>query len=191
MAGLRLAAPQDAAALLAIYAPYIATPVTFEERLPDEAEFARRVAQYGSEYPYLVWQQGQQLLGYAYAHRAQTRPAYRWNAEASIYLAPAACRRGLGTRLYGALLALLELQGLRTVYGLVTLPNPASEALHRRCGFRLSATFAASGYKCGAWRDLAWFEKNFFPPSAPPAPPRSIRDLPPETCQAVLRQFSA
>ena len=80
-----------------------------------------------------------------FIHRAQERAAYDWNAELSVYLAKRAAGRGLGTTLYGALLALLQKQGVRNVYGIVTLPNPASEALHRRFGFRTVGAAAGNG----------------------------------------------
>ena len=60
----------------------------------------------------------------------------------------------------GALLALLQKQGVRNVYGIVTLPNPASEALHRHFGFRTVGAYTRSGYKNGRWLDVGIFEKQ-------------------------------
>lgn len=187
---LRLATPSDAAALLEIYRPYIATPVSFELTPPDETEFAARIADYGSQYPYLVCEGGGRALGYAYAHRAQERAAYGWNAELSIYLRPEATGRGLGRRLYTALMELLRLQGVKTAYGVVTVPNAASEGLHEALGFRRIGVFYNTGYKCGAWRDVAWFEKALAPYDPEPAPLQPFRTLPPETVQAVLQRAS-
>ena len=158
---LRFAVPEDAAALLRIYREYIDTTITFEYALPAEAEFAGRIAAFTADgYPYLALFDGEQPAAYAYAHRAQERAAYDWNAELSVYLAKRAVGRGLGTTLYGALLALLQKQGVRNVYGIVTLPNPASEALHRHFGFRTVGAYTRSGYKNGRWLDVGIFEKQ-------------------------------
>ena len=155
----RFAAPADSAALLKIYGEYLDTPITFECALPSEAEFAGRIAAVGREYPYLVCLEKGRIVGYAYAHRQAERAAYQWNAELSVYLDRSCTSRGLGRRLYGALIDILRLQGIRTVYGCVTVPNEKSEGLHQALGFRRLGTYRSTGYKCGAWRDVAWFEK--------------------------------
>ena len=157
---IRFADPGDAAACLAVYAQYIDTSITFETVLPSEAEFSGRIRSYGAVYPWLIAEEDGHVLAYAYAHRAQERAAYDWNAELSVYLAKRAAGRGLGTTLYGALLALLQKQGVRNVYGIVTLPNPASEALHRAFGFRTVGAYDRSGYKNGRWLDVGIFEKQ-------------------------------
>ena len=85
--------------------------------------------------------------------------AYGWNAELSVYVSRDAAGRGLGTKLYTVLLALLQKQGVRTAYGVVTMPNDASSALHQKLGFRTLGTYRNTGYKNGRWRDVVWFEK--------------------------------
>lgn len=67
--------------------------------------------------------------------------------------------QGLGGRLYRILLDMLRLQGIRTVYAGVTVPNPASERLHESMGFVRLGTYHSIGYKAGGWHDVAWFEK--------------------------------
>lgn len=157
---LRFATEQDASACLAIYAQYIDTSITFETVLPPMSEFSARIRTYGAVYPWLIAEENGQVLAYAYAHRAQERAAYDWNAELSVYVAKAAAGKSLGTRLYGALLELLQRQGVRNAYGVVTMPNAASAALHEKFGFRLLGTYRKSGYKAGAWRDVVWYEKQ-------------------------------
>ena len=142
---LRFAVPSDAGALLRIYDEYINTSITFEYALPGEAEFAARIAGISAEYPYLALFDGGVPAAYAYAHRAQARAAYGWNAELSIYIAQAYAGHGLGRLLYEALMELLRRQGVKTVYGVVTSPNPASEALHRALGFHVAARFHDAG----------------------------------------------
>lgn len=184
---IRFATEGDAPALLAVYGQYIDTPITFEYALPTEAEFARRIRDISAAYPYLVGEEAGRVVGYAYAHRQAERAAYQWNAELSVYLDGAHTGRGLGRRLYGALLELLRLQGIRTVYALVTVPNEKSEGLHRRMGFRHMGTQQNTGYKNGAWRDVAWFEKAIGPYGETPAPLLPIGQVPAEQAAAVLR----
>ena len=189
---IRLTAPSDSAALLRVYGQYIDTPITFEYELPSEEAFAARIAEISRDYPYLVCQEDDgRITGYAYAHRQAERAAYQWNAELSIYLDRGITSRGLGRRLYTLLFELLRLQGVRTVYGGVTLPNEKSERLHRGLGFQLLGVYHSTGYKCGRWWDVGWFEKAIAPYDADPVPLRSIRDVPPEQIAALLRAAEA
>ena len=82
---LRFADEHDASACLAIYAQYIDTSITFETVLPSEAEFSGRIRSYGAVYPWLIAEEDEHVLAYAYAHRAQERAAYDWNAELSVW----------------------------------------------------------------------------------------------------------
>ena len=186
---LRFAMPQDVPALLEIYQAYIPTTVTFEYILPSGEEFGGRVSSMGAVYPYLVAEEDGQALGYAYAHRVAERAAYAWGAELSIYLRPSAAGRGLGRRMYQALMELLAFQGVRTVYGLVSSPNPASERLHEALGFRRAGVQKNAGYKNGRWIDLLWFERAIAPYDPEPAPIIPVRELPGERVQEVLERF--
>ena len=174
---IRFATSLDSWALLHIYGQYIDKPVTFECALPSEEEFAARIECIAAEYPYLVCEDGDKIVGYAYAHRAQERAAYQWNAELSVYLDRSATERGLGSALYETLISLLRLQGIKTVYGCVTLPNPGSERLHKRLGFRRLGVYQSAGFKAGAWHDVAWFEKSIAPYDMEPKPPLPVSAL--------------
>ncbi len=184
---LRFATPADTPALLAIYAQYIETPVTFEYTLPTEAEFRRRIENISADYPYLIWEEDGRVLGYAYAHRHMEREAYQWNAELSIYLDRGAHSRGLGTRLYTALIDILRLQGVRNVYGCITLPNDKSTGLHESMGFSRCCVYHSAGYKCGKWHDVCWYEKAIAPYDSPPAPFCSIRALSAGRLESLLQ----
>lgn len=174
---IRFAEPSDARACLAVYAQYIDTAITFETVLPSEAEFAGRIRDYGAVYPWLLAEANGTVCAYAYAHRAQERAAYGWNAELSVYVSKDAAGQGLGTRLYRTLLELLAWQGVRTAYGVVTMPNEASAALHRKLGFHLLGTYHNTGYKNGRWRDVVWFEKPIGSFSGEPEPLLPIGSL--------------
>ena len=190
MRRLRFATAADAPALLAIYNESIPTNVTFEYELPSVEEFARRIVTMSAVYPYLVAEENGVPVGYAYAHQIGERAAYRYGAELSIYLSASACGKGLGKKLYAILMDLLRLQGIRTVYGLVASPNPASEALHRGFGFHLMGKQRNAGYKNGGWIDLLWFEKAIVPYDQTPAPLLPIGALPREAVDKILASFS-
>ncbi len=187
---LRFVFPEDVPSLLSIYERYISTEITFEYVLPSQEEFARRVSSISEIYPYLAAEEDGQLLGYAYAHRIAERAAYSWGAELSIYLHPDAVGQGLGRRLYGVLMELLRLQGVRTVYGLVSSPNPASEGLHRSLGFRLMGVQQKAGYKNGRWIDLLWFEKSIAPYDPAPAPMIPVGQLPDQLVRNSFHNIS-
>lgn len=156
---IRAATPADAAAICAIYNPYIAgTTITFEEQPVAEAEMQGRIADVVAALPWLVWEDGGSVQGYAYAARWRTRSAYRFAAESTVYLAPAIQRRGIGRRLYGELIAQLRARGLHCVIGGVALPNEASVRLHESLGFCQVAQFAEVGWKLGRWIDVAYWE---------------------------------
>ena len=168
---IRFATPADAAGILAVYAQYIDTPVTFETELPSLASFSARVAAIAARYPYLVCLDGEgRVRGYAYAHAQHERAAYQWNAELSIYLDRAWRGHGIGSRLYPVLFDILRLQGARTLYALVTVPNAASERLHARFGFTAMGVQRGAGFKAGRWHDVAWFVKRVAPLDESPLP---------------------
>lgn len=154
---IRIAKGEDYKAIRAIYGEYMDSPATFEYELPDARAFAARMDAIAKDYPLLVSTDKQgPVNGYAYAHRPWERAAYRWNAELSVYLSHTACGKGIGTRLYRAMLDLLRLMHVRVALGCITVPNEASLALHAKFGFREVARFAKSGFKNGAWHDVVW-----------------------------------
>ena len=187
---LRMARPEDAGALLEIYRPYIATTVTFEYVCPSLEEFAGRIAHTLERYPYLVLEEEGRPLGYAYAHPLAQRAAYGWSAELSIYLGENARGSGLGGRLYGALMELLALQGVRTAFALVTDPNPASQRFHEKMGFHLSGIQHNAGYKNGHWLGVAIYERPVGHYTAQPGPVIPVWQLPQTQICQVLEQYS-
>lgn len=187
---IRFAVEEDSAALLKIYEQYIDTPITFECSLPSEQAFAGRIAAIGREYPYLVCEEAGQAIGYAYAHRQMEREAYQWNAELSVYLDRSFTAQGIGPKLYCTLMEILRLQGVKMVYGGVTDTNVQSERMHLRLGFHCIGIYRRTGYKCGAWHDVSWFEKEIAPHEAVPEPFVPIGRLPEEQLERLLATHS-
>jgi phosphinothricin acetyltransferase len=172
---------RDAAACAAIYAPHVETgPVSFEERAPEAGEMAARIERYSATHPWLVADVGGEPVGYAYACRYQERPAYRWAAEVSVYVAAGERRRGLGRQLYEALFERLQRQRFQVACAGITLPNEASVALHERLGFVRIGISPRIGWKRGRWHDVSWWQLELVPAGEdpppeplPPAPRRS------------------
>ncbi len=191
LGGLRVATAADAAQLLAIYAPYVLhTTVTFETQVPTEQAFAGRIAGTLGQFPYLVWESAGEIAGYAYAHRFAERAAYDWTAEASIYLAPAAQGTGVAQCLYGALIELMQAMNYVHLYGVITHPNPRSEAFHKSMGFELTAYFPNVGYKLNRWVDVVHYRLPLCPLPTRPVDTVPFANLPQRLVQRVLTRHS-
>ena len=173
---IRRATADDAAAIAAIYAPYVtASIVSFETEAPDEAEMRGRIESGGDLYPWLVAREGDaRPSGYAYAGAFRPRPAYRFTVETSVYVAHSAHRRGIGTLLYRALLPLLEAQGFAQAIAAITLPNEASVRLHEALGFRQAGTYEKVGFKFREWRSVGLWQRALAPLSTRPEEPKPI-----------------
>jgi phosphinothricin acetyltransferase len=98
------------------------------------------------------------VLGYAYSTSFRPRPAYRFTRETSVYLAPEATGRGLGSLLCTELLDLLRQDKVHLAVAVVAQPNPASDAMHRRLGFTEVGTLDEVGFKFGAYVSTTWFQ---------------------------------
>lgn len=179
---IRVARPEDAAALIAIYGPVVRdTAISFEEEVPARSEMERRVRDTLPGLPWLVLSQdrpeGEFVLGYACASPHRVRAAYRWSVEVGIYLGPEARNIGLGRALYRVLLEVLERQGYLNALGGVGLPNPASVRLHESLGFERIATYKEVGFKRGAWHDVGWWQLRLGSLPERPAEPRPFSEL--------------
>lgn len=178
MTRIRLATPDDGAALAAIYAPAVTELATsFELEPPDGAEMARRVERIMARTPWLVCEHAGAVIGYAYGGPHRERAAYQWSAEVSAYVSASAHRAGVARALYTSLFALLALQGFRNAYAGITLPNAASVGFHESMGFTRVGTFRGIGYKFGAWHDVLWLERALRDRDANPAVPIPLAAL--------------
>ena len=165
---IRPVSEADAAALAAIYAPYVSeTTVSFEKDPPDAAEFLRRIRSVTEFYPWLVYEADGVVLGYAYASPQGARYAYRTSAYLSVYADREHLHRGIGRALYGVLLELLRRMGIHAVWAAVSVPNPPSEGLHTALGFSRVGLFPEVGRKFDEWMNLGWFSKILSPEPAP------------------------
>lgn len=190
---IRTATPGDAAAILAVYAPYIErTTVSFELAVPAVDEFAGRIAETLERYAYLVLEElpdgnaacgltvpdaadrAARIVGFAYYGAFGHRAAYQWSAETSIYLAPELCGRGLGTVLIDALERLMAAQGIVNAEACISAENAGSIAFHERHGYIQRAMFPSCAHKLGRWLGIVWLEKRLGEAPALPSPTRPL-----------------
>jgi L-amino acid N-acyltransferase YncA len=169
---VRLAEAADAESIAAIYRPAVVeSAISFEAEPPNAREMAARVEATLRRTPWLVGEEAGRVIGYVYGNPHAERAAYRWSANVSAYVDPEARRNGVARTLYTSLFSVLVLQGYRNAYAGITLPNAASEGLHRSLGFTLVGVYHSVGYKRGAWHDVGWFERQLAPRNLDPRPP--------------------
>ena len=139
---IRYAKLSDAKAIADIYNEYILHSVaTFETEAVSEDEMYRRIADISSRFPYLVFEEGGQVIGYAYAHLWQERAAYCHTWETPVYVSSSSARQGIGR-----------------LIACITHGNEASYALHRKLGFEQVAFFEKVGTKFGKRLDVTDWE---------------------------------
>ncbi len=157
---IRQANNKDAEEITRIYNYYIVnTTVTFEVDPVSVETMATRIAEVQEKYPWLVYEQNGQILGYAYAGAWKSRCAYRYSAEVSVYLDHGLSRKGLGSALYEELILQLQSLKLHGIIGGIALPNEACVALHKKFGFEQVAHFKEVGHKFNKWIDVVYFER--------------------------------
>ena len=150
---------EDAEQIAEIYNYYILnTIVTFEEVVIDGQEMLTRIKAVIQHHPWLVYEKNGIILGYAYATLWNKRSAYKRSAECTIYLKHDAIGGGIGSKLYGALFECLVEMNFHVIIGGISLPNPASQAIHEKFGFQKVAHFKEVGKKFGKWIDVGYWE---------------------------------
>jgi len=151
---------QDAQEIVDIYNHYVEnTVITFEEECIDSNEMVKRIEKViDANLPWLVIEESGILLGYAYATPWKARSAYRFSVEATVYLDPKEQGKGLGTQLYKTLFSELKQKSIHSVLGGITLPNPASIALHEKLGMTKVAHFHQIGRKFDQWLDTGYWQ---------------------------------
>ena len=165
-AALRPARAADVAAITAIYRPAVLHgTASFELEPPDESEMLRRFQDVtGAGYPYCVAALDDRVVGYAYVSAYRTRPAYRFTVEDSLYIAPEAQGKGVGTLLLKALIDASTAKGYRLMVAVIgDSRNQASITLHRNAGFTFCGTIHSVGYKFGRWLDSVIMERPLGP----------------------------
>ena len=160
---IRPAELRDVAALNALYNHYVeAGPVTFDVQpstLEQREVWLRQFAPSG-RHRLFVAHDSEDLVGYACSHTFRAKEAYETSVETTVYVAPGRGRRGIGRVLYEALFDALANEDVHRAYAGITIPNEASEALHRRFGFEPIGVFEEVGRKFGRFWSVGWWEKR-------------------------------
>ena len=176
---VRSAAPDDADAVAAIYAPIVLeTTISFEWVPPTADDFRLRIARTLDRYPWLVAIDDRDTVaGYVYAGAHRDPPSYQWSVNTSVFIRADARGQGVGKALYAELFRQLVDLGYFRAFAGIAMPNAGSVALHESLGYRCLGVYEQVGFKFGAWRDVGWWSKELQPPHAEPTAPR--RPTPP------------
>ncbi len=162
MPTIRPSTEADIAAITAIYQHHVLHGTgTFEIDPPSIADMAaRRADVLARNLPWLVAEKNGEVLGFAYANWFKPRPAYRFSAEDSIYVADAARGMGVGRKLLSELATQAEAAGVRKLLAVIgDSANVGSIGVHRSLGFTDVGVMRSVGWKFGAWRDIVLMEK--------------------------------
>ena len=165
---IREALLKDAEEIIDIYRPYVLeTAITFEYEVPAVEEMEKRIREREGRYPFLVAEENERVLGYAYLSPFKERSAYDWSAETSIYLDFTLRGKGYGTVLLNALEKEAGKMNLLSLDACIAVPSEESRYLtdqsrrfHEKRGYKTVAHFPFSGYKFGTWFDIIWMEKE-------------------------------
>lgn len=177
-ATIRLATPNDAHQIAAIYAPFCTdTIVSFEVDAPSPETMAERIGSITERFPWLILDDDGTVAGYVYASKHRERAAYQWAVDVTAYIAAPYRRKGVGRALYTALLRVLVVQGFYKAYAGIALPNDASVGLHTALGFEPVGVYCGVGYKFNVWHDVAWYGLAVQPEQPAPAPPRGVHEI--------------
>lgn len=186
---IRLANKHDAAQILDIYSPYIEnTPISFETIVPSIEEMETRIERVLANNPWLVFEESNSILGYAYASKHRERAAYKWAVDVSAYVRQDCRGKGIGKALYAALLSILKLQGYCNVYAGICLPNESSVGIHEYFSFRKIAHFNKVGYKFSQWHDVGWWELFLEQHNTKPSGPLLLSNMEQYKIFSVLSQ---
>ncbi|WP_112140337.1 GNAT family N-acetyltransferase [Glycomyces dulcitolivorans] len=165
----------DVPAICSILNHHIAESVaSFRTEPYGVEEWSKQLAAHSDRYPYLVAEVGGAVAGFAYAGPWNPKQAYAWTTESTVYLSPDHQGRGIGSLLYEELFKRLEQQGFRSVMAQISQPNPGSEALHARFGFKLLGSIRDAGHKLGSWHGVGIWQKEFGLLADPPVPPTPV-----------------
>ncbi len=162
MPTIRPSQTSDLAAITAIYRHHVLQGTgTFELDPPSQEDMANRREDVLSKgLPYLVATEGSQVIGYAYCTWFKPRPAYRFSAEDSIYMAPEALGRGYGRALLAELAAQAQRAGVRKLIAVIgDSANLGSIKVHQSIGFTQVGVLKSCGWKFDQWRDVVLMDK--------------------------------
>ena len=153
---------KDAKQIVEIYNYYVLNSIVTLDLVPfSTQDFEEKIKTISSQFPFIVYEENDVLLGYAYANTFRTKPAYNNTVELTIYLKYDELGKQVGKKMYSELLDQLKKQNYHVVIGGLTLPNDASIKLHEKFGFEKVAHFKEVGYKFNKWHDVGFWQLRF------------------------------
>jgi phosphinothricin acetyltransferase len=175
MIELRAATPDDASAIAAIYAPYVATnAVSFESDAPNARQMRTRIEGSKNVYPWIVAVEGDVILGYAYAKPFRPGETHRFGVEVAVYAAGELEGKGVRRSLLASLVATLSEQNFTQAICTLMTPNDKLIQLYESVGFRRAGAYREVCYKNGQWSDIGLWQRELSEPANPPADLKSF-----------------
>jgi phosphinothricin acetyltransferase len=149
----------DAIRIHQIYNKYVEkSHATFQEQPLSLEEIEIQIQRIIKDFPWIVYQKDNQIIGYTYADKWKEKTAYRYTVETSIYLDPEYLGQGIGTELKSAMIEELRNRGFHCVISAISLPNPASIAMCEKFGFQKVGQLKEIGYKFDEWIDVGYWQ---------------------------------
>ncbi len=175
---IRLVTSNDIMDVLEIYKPFVtSTAITLEYDDAGLEDFLKKIDNITSEYPFLVCEAGNKIIGYTYANKYRFPKGHQWSAEISIYISSGYHGKGIAKILYETLFSILKLQNFINVFAGIVLPNIKSEEFHKKLNFQEAGIFKNGGYKLGNWHDVKWFQLNLSEHTYNPPLPKTIHQI--------------
>ncbi len=151
---------EDSKEILDIYSKYILeTTITFEIDVPSIESFTDRIKTISSSFPYIVYEEDDKILGYAYVTKFKERAAYNHSVECTVYVNSEYRGKGIGKALYTELFERTKKEGFKNIYAYITLPNNASLSIHDKFDFHEVGTYKNVGFKHNKLLDVICLEK--------------------------------
>lgn len=145
----------DIEKLLNIYNYYVEnTTATFDVEALELNTFRQKIDEISKEYPVLVYEENEDVLGFAYASKFRPKPAYNYTLEATVYVKHDQHGKQIGSKLYEKLIQRIKATKTHSLLGVLTLPNTSSERLHEKFGFQKVGHIPDAGFKFGKWHDI-------------------------------------
>ncbi|HNY10508.1 MAG TPA: N-acetyltransferase family protein [Candidatus Wallbacteria bacterium] len=157
---IRIVKNTDIQQICDIYNYYVVnTAITFEETPVSCDDMRARITSVSALFPWYVCEaEDGEITGYAYAAAWKLRSAYRFSAEATVYVKNNFTGKGIGSLLYSELLKELKKRSFHSVIGGIALPNEQSRKLHEKFGFKKVAQFHEVGNKFNGWIDVGYWQ---------------------------------
>lgn len=156
---IRNAVPEDFPAIYEIYRYWVDNSVWNLSWTPDSyGKFVSGIEE-NTDFPFLVSETEEGIIGYGTAHHYVMRDGYFSDAELTIYFRPG-CHYGEPARMLDALCDILCSQNIRLLIGCITASNEASIRFHQKHGFAEYGRLHDAAFKDGMFVDVVWMAKK-------------------------------